>query len=766
MMRVLRVLPLLLLFPACEELPASPDVPNEPPRPSFFFTPVAPIYSGQTTVAFNAQGSRDLDGQIVSYDWNFGDGTTRTTDEQLPHPRLHGHVRPLPERHLRSGPRGRGREGWAGHRLPERHRHRAAHPHFPGMRALRAAAAALLLGALSFPVSSGAAENRRNLPRHKLGPLYVKPRLRLASGIDTNVFQSFDDPTRDAVTIVSPRVDGMLPVGRRLWITGSGAADLFYYRRQDDERSLDFQGEGRAELHARAVTLFGGGGRRAVHAALLDRRGRPDQAPGEARLRGPHLAGHAEALGDRPGDGRGLHVRSRGVPAGRGHQAGPRPQHAQRNRPAALRPHEPHHAPRLRGGHRGPVLQPASELPPRARIAAATSAGFEFSGRGLLTGRLLAGRRVFPGTLADGTPPYEGPVVSADVALPRGPPRAPPRPRASATSSMRRASWRSRRSATGTPSSTSGCSGKPSSTSPSPSSAWPPAASSRRSTCSRYPYPDAFHLAMRVDHRYTGGLQPATGSSARRLRIGGHVLWARRVSNLPILSYEGRSLRPHRGDPSVSWRSSRSAGGSSCSPSTSSCSSWRTRRALLRARRPPSLPRGVGALRPDRPDRGGVDQGARVRPRRHLPRADALRDGSRPPGHRAQRHAREPGRLRPGPSSPGTAPTPEASSSSTGCSRSAWSRRRASPGASCGRASSAAPALARAPLKRVLIVGAGRAGRRPGQGPVDEPPPRGGGGGLRGRRPGQAEGDPPGPAHPRHDQGPRRRSPAGGRSTR
>jgi PKD domain len=79
MIRALRVLPLLLILPACEELPAAPEVPNEPPRPSFFFTPVAPIYSGQTVVAFNAQGSRDLDGQIVSYEWNFGDGTTLTT---------------------------------------------------------------------------------------------------------------------------------------------------------------------------------------------------------------------------------------------------------------------------------------------------------------------------------------------------------------------------------------------------------------------------------------------------------------------------------------------------------------------------------------------------------------------------------------------------------------------------------------------------------------------------------------------------------------
>jgi PKD repeat protein len=85
MRRVLRLLPLVpllflaLLLPACEELPAAPDVPNEPPRPTFFFTPVAPINAGETAVLFDSQGSRDLDGQIVSYEWNFGDGTTMQT---------------------------------------------------------------------------------------------------------------------------------------------------------------------------------------------------------------------------------------------------------------------------------------------------------------------------------------------------------------------------------------------------------------------------------------------------------------------------------------------------------------------------------------------------------------------------------------------------------------------------------------------------------------------------------------------------------------
>jgi hypothetical protein len=59
-------------FLACEELP---PLPNVPPTASFVFSPVEPIVAGGTVVTFNAAGSRDPDGQIVSYAWDFGDGT-------------------------------------------------------------------------------------------------------------------------------------------------------------------------------------------------------------------------------------------------------------------------------------------------------------------------------------------------------------------------------------------------------------------------------------------------------------------------------------------------------------------------------------------------------------------------------------------------------------------------------------------------------------------------------------------------------------------
>ncbi|HLA77501.1 MAG TPA: PKD domain-containing protein [Vicinamibacteria bacterium] len=57
----------------CEKLP------NVPPSASFIYSPVSPIYAGITAVAFNASGSRDSDGQIATYRWDFGDGTGEQT---------------------------------------------------------------------------------------------------------------------------------------------------------------------------------------------------------------------------------------------------------------------------------------------------------------------------------------------------------------------------------------------------------------------------------------------------------------------------------------------------------------------------------------------------------------------------------------------------------------------------------------------------------------------------------------------------------------
>lgn len=75
------LVPFALAGVACEDLPPVPEAPNVAPVASFFHNPVAPINAGETPVQFNAVASRDADGEIASYVWNFGDGTPVVTTD-------------------------------------------------------------------------------------------------------------------------------------------------------------------------------------------------------------------------------------------------------------------------------------------------------------------------------------------------------------------------------------------------------------------------------------------------------------------------------------------------------------------------------------------------------------------------------------------------------------------------------------------------------------------------------------------------------------
>jgi PKD repeat protein len=60
---------LLLSAVGCQSLP------NLAPTASFVYSPVSPIFAGQTSVRFDASASEDGDGRIVEYAWDFGDDT-------------------------------------------------------------------------------------------------------------------------------------------------------------------------------------------------------------------------------------------------------------------------------------------------------------------------------------------------------------------------------------------------------------------------------------------------------------------------------------------------------------------------------------------------------------------------------------------------------------------------------------------------------------------------------------------------------------------
>ena len=81
------LLVLATVLAACEDLPPAPGLTNAPPTAAVYLTPVAPIYAGQTSVSFSALGARDPDGQVMSFVWNFGDGTPEvtTTDATVRH---------------------------------------------------------------------------------------------------------------------------------------------------------------------------------------------------------------------------------------------------------------------------------------------------------------------------------------------------------------------------------------------------------------------------------------------------------------------------------------------------------------------------------------------------------------------------------------------------------------------------------------------------------------------------------------------------------
>lgn len=407
----------------------------------------------------------------------------------------------------------------------------------PGpLSALRVAG--LVLGLLAPAASASAQETRSQPGRYRLGPLRLTPRIELVNaGVDTNVFQTLQDPTRDAVVILRPRLDGAMEVGRRLRLTGYGLLDFNYYRRQGEERSTDFFGGGDAELDLGPFTLLGGGGggqfSQRFSIDIDDRLLRQEKYAyaglgwRERERLSARVEGRTEVLAFAPGvfrlGGFVQEAMDRNTLTGRGQV-----RYALTNRTALLVSAE---------AMEDRFFSQRTDTPHRIRRSYRYLGGVEFQRPALLSGRFLAGLRDFSGPIAAGSPSYRGPAILADLILPI---RNRVRLHGVALRDVRHASslveiddLRFRNAFVST-----SYQGDVAIDLPLDLVGVASAGFEEARYLLPYPYPDRIHLANRLDHRWTAG----AGLLRRfgdQVRIGGHIDWARRVSTLPFFSYQG-----------------------------------------------------------------------------------------------------------------------------------------------------------------------------------------------------------------------------------
>jgi Putative beta-barrel porin 2 len=414
----------------------------------------------------------------------------------------------------------------------------------PAPSCLRGFALAALLACSTFSAGRARAEEQddeKPLGRHRAGQLWWTARLQLRDvGVDDNVFHTFVDPIKDAVVVLGPRLEGVV-TGGHLKFTGMGYLETTYYRRQGEERSTDFGGEGRVEVDLRRVTLFGGGGGGQFTNRLsidvderLKRQERRGQIGATVRFASRFsLTGQAggEILDFQEGLLRtGSSVKSsldrNSVAVGGQLRVGIRPRTGLIASAEALE---------------DKFVSQEFDLP-RTHRSYRYLAGFdvrESTTTRLPYGRVLIGVREFPDTIAGRSPFYRGPAITALVEVPMG---TALRMRgalerdvvfASSVVSVRDLHYRNayiyKR-----------YEGRATVAMPAHTDLLLSGGFEEANYLLPYPYPDSSSVALfdRLDHRWTAsaGLIWKYKDS---FRIGGHVSWVRRVSSLPIFGYEG-----------------------------------------------------------------------------------------------------------------------------------------------------------------------------------------------------------------------------------
>jgi hypothetical protein len=103
------------------------------------------------------------------------------------------------------------------------------------------------------------ADSAREAKLH-FGPLGLSPKLTLGNiGVDTNVFNSPVEPTRDFTIQFLPSTNAWLPVGKMV-LSSQTAVPLTYFEKAASQRSVGFTQSGRADFQLIHLVPYVGGG--------------------------------------------------------------------------------------------------------------------------------------------------------------------------------------------------------------------------------------------------------------------------------------------------------------------------------------------------------------------------------------------------------------------------------------------------------------------------------------------------------------------------
>ena len=127
---------------------------------------------------------------------------------------------------------------------------------------LRKALFLFFLVLLSAPPASNAQQSDDPIEnaRFQFGPLGLTPSISLANlGIDSNVFNEFDNPRRDFTFTLAPQLNSWFRAGRSR-LSAQTRADLIYFHTYSSERSVDGDIDARWQMPMNRLTPWVGGG--------------------------------------------------------------------------------------------------------------------------------------------------------------------------------------------------------------------------------------------------------------------------------------------------------------------------------------------------------------------------------------------------------------------------------------------------------------------------------------------------------------------------